>query len=93
MRKILIIGLALIGLTGCNNNGSSDNSNQSSESENSGVELIIGYNSTQKGISIIKLETGERFIYCETPYGVAIEQIKSEVNPIETTPLDTTTIY
>jgi hypothetical protein len=93
MKKILLIICGLFIIASCNNNGSSDNSNQSSESENSGVELIIGYNSTQKGISIIKLETGERFIYCETPYGVAIEQIKSEVNPIETTPLDTTTIY
>lgn len=90
MKKILLIIVGLFIITGCNNDSTSNNPYTNNGSE---MEMIIQYIDTRRGVSIIKLKTGERFIYCETPNGVDIEQIKSIDKSIELTPLDTTTLY
>ena len=39
------------------------------------IECIQPYSETRRGISIITLKDGNRFLYAETPDGVAMTQI------------------
>lgn len=92
MKIILIIGLALIGLTGCNNQ-----SGIVVDTEQIKIDRLCEYRQTPQGISIITLADGKRFMYCETKGGVAITQIieNGEVSPFhtESTPIDTIVNY
>ena len=96
MRKILIIGLALIGLTGCNNQNQVV-SGIVVDTEQIKIDRLCEYRQTPQGISIITLADGKRFMYCETSHGVAITQIieNGEVTPFhtESTPIDSITNY
>ena len=100
MNKILLIICGLFIIAGCNNIESNNGerttpnvSKQISTSDGNKIEEIIDYKESPRGISLITLKTGERFIYCETPNGVGIQQIKSDGASIDITPLDTTTLY
>lgn len=92
MRKILIIGLSLIGLAGCNNR-----SGIVVDTEQIKIDKLCDYLKTPQGISIITIPDGKRFMYCETSHGVAITQIieNGEVLPFhtESTPIDTIVNY
>jgi hypothetical protein len=96
MRKILIIGLALIGLTSCNNQNQVV-SGIVVDTEQIKIDKLCGYSNTPQGISIITIPDGKRFMYCETSHGVAITQIMGdgEVVPlhIESTPTDSIINY
>jgi len=64
----------------------------------SGAEVIriVNYNDTKRGMSIVTLSTGERFIYCETQNGVAICQIinnSTHEHELNSLTVDTTSLY
>lgn len=96
MKKILIVGLTLIGLTSCNNN-SQVVSGVVVDTEQIKIDKLCGYSNTPQGISIITIPDGKRFMYCETSHGVAITQIMGdgELVPLrtETTPTDSIINY
>jgi hypothetical protein len=99
MNKILLIICGLLLIAGCVVKSDNDErtslkvSKQISTSDGNKIEEIIDYKESPRGISLITLKTGERFIYCETPNGIGIQQIKSDGTSIDITPLDTTTLY
>lgn len=91
--------MGLLVITSCQQSTSTSNSVSSTSPTNeliktSGAEVIriVNYNDTKRGMSLVTLSTGERFIYCETQNGVAICQIinKSELNLLT---VDTTSLY
>lgn len=102
MKKLTLIGKILITITlfgvvmiGCNNQNQTKQ--DTFENPNGGkLNLIIDYHETSRGVSLITLSTGERFIYCETPEGVSVCQIFDTYNHKDAPfiPLDTnTSIY
>jgi hypothetical protein len=96
MKRILIIGLVLVGLTGCNNQNQVV-SGVVVDTKQIKIDKLCGYSNTPRGISIITISDGKRFMYCETSHGVAITQIieNGEVTPFhtESTPIDSITNY
>jgi hypothetical protein len=96
MKRILILALVLVGLTSCNNQNQVV-SGVVVDTEQIKIDKLCGYSNTPRGISIITISDGKRFMYCETSHGVAITQIieNGEVTPFHTelTPIDSITNY
>lgn len=98
MKRILLVGVILMGLVACSNQPQNQQPIQSSTNVIDGgkvkIERVFQYKETPEGISIITTPDGNRFIYCETSHGVAITQImengQTSFNHTETTPIDTT---
>jgi hypothetical protein len=96
MKKIIIVGLILIGLTSCNNQNQVV-SGIVVNTEQIKIERLCEYQSTPRGMSIVTIADGKRFIYCETPQGVTITQIieNGEISPFhtESAPIDSIINY
>jgi hypothetical protein len=96
MKRILILALVLVGLTSCNNQNQVV-SGVVVEYKGIKIEKLCEYQETPRGISIITLVDGKRFLYCETPSGPAVTQIMGdgEVTPFhtESTPTDSIINY
>jgi hypothetical protein len=92
MKRILLMGLVLIGLIGCNNQNPVV-SGVVVDTEQIKIDKLCGYSNTPQGISIITISDGKRFIYCETSHGVAITQIMGDgevsSHKTETIPVNT----
>ena len=109
MKKIIVTIMSLLVITSCRPSTSNSASSTSPTNElikTSGAELIktsgaeviriVNYNDTKRGMSIVTLSTGERFIYCETQNGVAICQIinnSTHEHELNSLTVDTTSLY
>jgi hypothetical protein len=81
MKKILLILVSSIFFIGCgpceNRNSEATNSDIQTLSDGGNIKLLIPYNKTPRGISIITLNDGRKFIYAETKNGVAIQELNN----------------
>lgn len=87
MSKIILIGIILFTLGSCSNNNPHADKTTEVVIDNNIIKLekICDYSNTPSGVSIITLNDGKRFIYCETRHGVAVTQIIENQNMLKDT--------